>query len=153
MKEMVLKALRARFSDLDFCLSSPVAFFRRPLIRLPMERTKSAFVDVLVVVVTSAVVAVDVSVTVVAIESLTIPSIDCWFCCCVVGGRPLVFNGTAPLVPVPLLEPKELSSLTPFELGVGANVTLGTGAGLVGGRGWVNAKGKPNESVELAIDS
>lgn len=152
MKEMVLKALRARFSDLDFCLSSPAAFFRRPLIRLPMERTKSAFVDVLVVVVTSAVVAVDVSATVVAIESLTIPSIDCCFCCCVVGGRPLVFNGTAPLVPVPVLEPKELSSLAPFELGVGANVTLGTGAGL-GGGGWVNAKGKPNESVELAIDS
>ena len=43
MNDMVRRALRARFSDLDFWRSSPLRsfFFLRPLMRLPMERTRS----------------------------------------------------------------------------------------------------------------
>lgn len=45
INEIVRNALRARFSDFDFCRPPHNGFFLRTLSRLPIERMKSRFVD------------------------------------------------------------------------------------------------------------
>ena len=147
---MVLNAFRARFSDFDFWRSSPAFsfFFRRPLIRLPIDRTRSALLAVGVFSTAGEAVVVEVAGSVsppILVESLTMPSICC-FCCCwpFGGGRPLVLTG--PALAVPLLEPKELSS-APLLLGVGANVTVGAACPAC-----VLATAAPMDAVELVTD-